>query len=516
MRLLFLTCLLAATALAETEKRPNENRHVVVVVWDGMRPDFISEANTPALWKLAQEGVTFQRHHSVYLTATNVNGAAMATGVFPSRNGIIANREFRPSIDARRVFENADWDVIKKADEVTGGRYVAAATVAELLRAAGRKTAIAGTKSVAFLHDRHADWTHAALKNSVKFAAAPMPAGLREETIKLLGPFLTEPRNTSDERNRYATRALTEVLWRDELPAFSLLWLSDPDLSAHDTAPGSEACLAGVRSSDRNLAVVLDALEKRKARESTDVFVVSDHGFSTVERAIDCTVELRKAGFDVKAPFTETPKRGQIITADNAGTILFYVIEHDPDVTARLVEWLQRSDFAGVIFAREKFEGTFPLEFARANSPDAPDVMVSLRWNRKPNQFGVPGQIIADNARPAGKGTHVTLSEFDVHNMLVAAGPDIRKRTAATLPSSNLDLAPTILYLLGVEPPQKLDGRILVEAMEEKAERIETLSKTMQATRKFPSGEWQQHLKVSLVGETLYLDEGNGAFSPSP
>jgi predicted AlkP superfamily pyrophosphatase or phosphodiesterase len=505
-------CFGSQFVAAESEVPPAGAGHVVVIVWDGMRPDFVSEKNTPRLWKLSREGVTFQHHHSVYLTATNVNGAAMATGVFPSRHGIIANREFRPAIDPLKVFENADWETVKKADEVSGGKYVAAPTVAELLRAAGRKTAIAGTKSVAFLQDRNAEWTHASIKNSIKFAAAPMPAAMREETLRLLGPFLAQPNNTSDERNRYATRALTEVMWRDELPAFSLLWLSDPDLAEHDSAPGSEACLAGVASSDRNLGIVLDALEKKKARESTDVFVVSDHGFSTVERAIDFTAELRKAGFDVKDPFTQTPKRGQIITADNAGTILFYVIEHDPDVTTKLVEWLQHSDFAGVIFAREKSEGTFPLEFVRANSADAPDVMVSLRWNEKPNQFGIPGHIMADNARPAGKGTHVTLSKFDVHNILFAAGPDFRERANTTLPSSNLDLAPTILRILGVESPNKLDGRVLVEAMEEKAERMETLSKTIDAKRKFPTGEWQQHLRVSLVGETVYIDEGNGAF----
>src|SRR4029077_2995496 len=31
---------------------PKSDRHVVVVVWDGMRPDFVSEETTPTLWKL--------------------------------------------------------------------------------------------------------------------------------------------------------------------------------------------------------------------------------------------------------------------------------------------------------------------------------------------------------------------------------------------------------------------------------------------------------------------------------
>jgi hypothetical protein len=41
------------------------------------------------------------------------------------------------------------------------------------------------------------------------------------------------------------------------------------------------------------------------------------------------------------------------------------------------------------------------------------------------------------------------------------------------------------------------------------------MSKTLEAHRKFPSGEWRQHLNISLVRETVYIDEGNGAFSPA-
>jgi len=195
-RLLFLVaCLLPAIALGETDSPPGE-RHVVVVVWDGMRPDAVTERNTPALWKMAQSGVIFGHHHSVYPTATNVNGAAIATGVYPNRNSLLANREFRPAINPLRIIENGDPAVIKKADKVTGGKYIASPTIAETVRAAGRSTAVVGTKAVAFLHDRHAEWTSASSKEFVKFAAAPMPGPLREETLRLLGPFATEPSKT--------------------------------------------------------------------------------------------------------------------------------------------------------------------------------------------------------------------------------------------------------------------------------------------------------------------------------
>jgi arylsulfatase A-like enzyme len=509
----FLLALVFLPATIRCETKSND-RHVVIVVWDGMRPDFVSERYAPTLWKLAQEGVTFAHHHSVYPTATNVNGAALATGVYPNRNNLLANREYQPLINPNRCFDNGEMPIIKKGDEVSGGKYLAAPTIAEMVRGAGRRTAIAGTKSVVLLHDRHAEWTTAAMNALTKFAAAPMPPPLREKTLRLLGPFLTEPANTNDQRNTYATRALTEILWRDGIPDFSLLWLNEPDDTQHEYSPGADVSLAAIRGSDRNLALVLEAISKNKARETTDIFVVSDHGFSTIERGIDFAAALRASGFDAVTSFEDKPKTGQIMIVGNGGTILFYVIEHDREVTSRLVEWLQHSDSAGVIFAREKFEGTFPLEFVRANTAQAPDLMVALRWNPKPNRHGIAGHIITDSARGAGKGSHATLSEFDVHNTLVAAGPDFSKGTA-TLPSSNVDIAPTVLRILGIETPQKFDGRVLTEGTKEKPGRTDAVSRTLEANRKFPTGEWRQHLRVSSLGETIYIDEGNGAFENS-
>ena len=90
----FFFCASSATLASEA-------RHIVVVVWDGMRPDFVSEKNTPALWKLAREGVTFRHHHAAYLSATVVNGATIATGCYPSGSGVFANYVFRPEIDSQ-------------------------------------------------------------------------------------------------------------------------------------------------------------------------------------------------------------------------------------------------------------------------------------------------------------------------------------------------------------------------------------------------------------------------------
>ena len=119
--------------------------------------------------------------------------------------------------------------------------------------------------------------------------------------------------------------------------------------------------------------------------------------------------------------------------------------------------------------------------------------------------------IDADWQRAAGKGTHATLSRFDMHNTLIAAGPDFGTGLTSELPSGNVDLAPTILAILGIDPPSKMDGRVLSEGLRnQRAPKSET--QTIEATKKFPGGTWRQHLTISRAGETSYLDEGNGGF----
>lgn len=493
------------------------DKRVVVIIWDGMRPDFVSEQNTPALWKLAQTGVTFRDHHSVYPSATIVNGTAIVTGDYPNHDGILANYLYRADIDDRKSIDVENGRAVAKGDEVSNGKYIAAPTIPELLHERGENTAIATAKTVGLLFDRHSNGRY----GQHIFAGESRGENMLAPIAKSLGAF--PPASQPAERDSWTTRALTDFMWRDGIPKFSLLWLSEPDDTEHHTAPGDPAALAAIKSSDQNLARVLEALDKKNARSTTDIFVVSDHGFSTIARSINVPKILRDAGFDAVTEFASEPKPGQIMLAGNGGSVLFYVIGHDRAVTRTLVEFLQQTDFAGVIFTREQIDGTFTLDQAKidppslgsgaAGNPNAADVVMAFRWAADKNRFGVPGMIDADWQRGAGKGTHATLSRFDMHNMLIAAGPDFQNGLTSDAPSGNVDLAPTIVAALGIKSPGAMDGRILSEAMKN-GERAKSETRTIEASRKFSTGTWLQSLTISRVGSTNYLDEGNGGFKP--
>ena len=492
-------------------------RHVVLVVWDGMRPDFVTEKYAPTLDKLARDGVRFRNHHAVYPTATDVNGAVLATGCYPNRNGLAANLEFRPAINSRQPIDMGDPDSIKRGDEAGGGKYLAAPTFVESLRAAGKKVALVGAKSVAMLFDRHNDWTVVRIRGKplTIFAAAPLGSSAREEMIKVLGPIPDDPHATTAQRNDFATRALTEFFWRDGVSDFSLLWLSEPDLSEHNHAPGSPDALAAIKAVDGDLSMVLSTLEKKRARDSTDVLVVSDHGFSTIRRSIDVVALLKEAGFHVAKEFSEPPQSGDILVCGNGGTVSFYVSGHDRTVTQRLVDWLQHSDFAGVIFTRDKLDGTFPLSAVRIDTSNSADIVMSFDWSAQSGQFGVQGMIDADWNRKAGEGTHATLSPFDVHNTLIAAGPDFAVGFEDKLPTANVDVTREIMQILDLPVPQETAGRPLLEARRNLSEKSssEVGGRILEAARDFSDGRWKQTFRVSHYQESDYIDEGNASFT---
>ena len=105
----------------------------------------------------------------------------------------------------------------------------------------------------------------------------------------------------------------------------------------------------------------------------------------------------------------------------------------DPERVAAIVSALQKRPEVGAIFTRPRpgggFEGmvagTLSFDVARWNHPRAGDILVSSNWSHDRNQ-GVAG-----TTRDGGTAGHGSSSPYDVHNTLLAAGPDFRARASS-------------------------------------------------------------------------------------
>jgi arylsulfatase A-like enzyme len=502
--LLFFGVFVSAGQAADT------SRHVVLVIWDGMRPDFVTEQYTPTLYSLVQRGVFFAHHHSVYLSATEVNGTAISTGAYPAHDGIIGNSEFRPAIDPHKAIHTEILADVRKGDELTHSQYIRLPTLAEIVRGSGQKTAVAGAKAIALLLDR-SPRKSAELGANV-FAGSTLPTSLLQIITNLYGTFPKEG-SKSPTRNDWTTSALLNPLWADGVPAFSHLWMNEPDFAQHQTSPGSPQSLAAIRNADDNLARVIKALELKGVLDSTDILIASDHGFSTINAAVDIVEALQKSGFKATREFKGKPAPGEILVVANSGSSLLYISDHNADVLNKLVQFFQNWPSTGVIFTQTAMPGTFALSEVHLDSDDAPDLLVSLQWTDETNKFGAHGLLTVDRSSyTSGQGSHVSLSPFDMHNTLVAAGPHFRRRMANSLPSGNVDIAPTILHLLGIKPPKPMDGRVLTEALTIPGSSTPTATtRHLDASAPTPRGMWHQYLDLSEVNDVIYSDQGNGS-----
>jgi arylsulfatase A-like enzyme len=490
-------------------------KYFILVVWDGMRPDFVSAELTPNLQQLRDEGVWFANHHSAFPTSTEVNGTVLATGMFPQHSGVIANKEYRPEIDPLRPFGTQSFPAVRRGDELTQGKYLRVPTVAEFVQAHGDRTAVAGAKPVALLHDRLARSESSSAP--VWFVEGSLPESLGANLVKRFGPF-PRPTSPNSSCDAWATRCLTEAFWEQEMPRYSVLWLSEPDYSQHRYGPGSPQALAAIRSCDERLATVLRELDRRGVRAQTDILIVSDHGFSTIQENGDVAATLRAAGIDTRSSWKQPPTNGQVVSVGNGGSVLLYVTDRTPDVVHSVVTVLQRQRSTGVIFTREGLPGTFPLAEARIAAPTAPDVIVVSSWHMSTAANNHPQVDVVNDGYSeyaVGGGMHVTLSPSDLHNLAVASGPDFRRGTTNALPSGNVDIAPTLLWLMNIKPREPLDGRVLSEALvggQGPSIKAEGVRKTAQV--KLEDGTWQQYLAYTELDGVRYLEEGNGSWAP--
>lgn len=425
----------------------------LLIVLDGLRPDYVTPSLMPALSAFASRGVTFTNHHSVFPTVTRVNASSLVTGAYPGTHGLMGNTVFFPQVDPRQFLNTENRAALERIQAATDGRLLTAPSLGGLLQAAGMKLLVvsAGSPGAAYL-----------LNDKVSGGAIinteyTLPESLRARVDDALGAV--DPTTlSSGQKNTRAVDAFFKVGLPAIDPAVAIMWLTDPDSTAHANGIGHPQTMAALKALDREVQRVFDGLAERGVAGDWNIWITSDHGFSTAVGGPDIAALLR--------PHERTLADGTPRLVTSGGAI--YVRDKDRETVKAIVASLQATAGIGAIFtpaARPGAQeggvpGTLSFESINWSHERSADILYAGDWTDRANEYGFKGTSAVN-----GVATHGNSSPYDVHNILFAGGPDVKARTAITTPSANVDFAPTFLTLLGLPVPSTVQGRVLTDAL---------------------------------------------------
>lgn len=494
---------------------PPGKRFVIVFVVDGLRPDAISAEDTPTLHRLRREGVDFANSHAVFPTVTRVNAATLATGAQPGTHGIIGNRIYVPAADPKHALDTGNYQHLLTVDAVTGGGLVRTRTLAERLARHGLRFAgvSSGSTGSAFLLNPKAPSGVGALVNGY-FDPGKVVAYPAEASAAILSKLGAAPAKAGGDRYdgavSWTQRALREYVLPELRPDVVINWLTEPDHSQHAIGVGSPAAREALRHDDREIALTLAAVDELGLTDRADVLVVSDHGFTSNVAGVDVARELVEAG--IKAAL-DSP---DVILASSGQAVALHVKDQDPGRIADIARLAQSREWGGALFSpargagdpRGVVEGTFSLDLIHlASAERGCDLLLTFPWSSDANAFGVPGRDLACTSGGARlyASDHGSMSPWNVRNTCLAWGRDFKRGATVRAPSGNVDVAPTILHLLGVDDRAGMDGRVLGEALLEGPDPDKVVVQTR--TSLVEAGDYRAALQISEVDGRRYVDK---------
>ncbi|MEJ2367763.1 MAG: alkaline phosphatase family protein [Acidobacteriota bacterium] len=234
-----LLLLVSASFAAGEGKKPGPQTTVILLSMDGVRWDYPLRDHLSAFADMARTGVHADRLTPEFPSLTFPDHAALATGCFPGKNGIIANafrdpatgRYFSRSKSASWLLEPPLWVLAERS---------------------GIETAV---------------------------CAWPVSSGpwhsVRPEIY----------RSYRDDKGDFDTLRWIEELLRKpaaQRPGLIMAWTHGADHPGHEEGPDGPSVHAAMRRENRLLTRLLKAIRSRPSHQRVVLIVVSDHGMSPV------------------------------------------------------------------------------------------------------------------------------------------------------------------------------------------------------------------------------------------
>src|SRR5258708_21806095 len=315
-------------------------RNVIIFVADGLRNGSVKRSNAPTLYALRQLGVDSPNSHALFPTFTTPNASAIATGHYLGDTGDFGNALYVGFAIPQRIgiqVANTETPFIEN-DAVLGCidehflcNFLDEETLLALARKHGFATAAIGKLGPTLIQDIAA--------GRAKDGSVPIPetviiddttgkdggipldpkiaVELKDAGLELIAPDRSNVHAKTQEDNGSAGNSdkpgtlspnlkqqqfFVHALTKAVLPSFlesgkqfvAVFWSRDPDGTQHNQGdslnrlrPGinGPTSVASIKNADINLKQILDFINNTPGLAAeTDLFVTSDHGFSTISK----------------------------------------------------------------------------------------------------------------------------------------------------------------------------------------------------------------------------------------
>lgn len=432
------------------------DRIVVMISLDGLAGFYFDDpkAEMPVLRALAKEGAMSSRMRPSTPSVTWPNHTSLVTGATAGVHGVTGNNYF-DRVTGKPVALISD----PRFDKV---EIVKVPTIYDVAHEAGMKTAAIrwpAARSAPTL-----DWTIPDMNVDSGLAKYSTPALLAE--LKESGTWVPKEQDPGvPEEKKSSTlgddeaEAVFEKILKDHRPQLGLLHLARVDHDEHQYGPRSKEAYEAIAKVDAQVGHVWEQLKKDWPGRATLV-IVSDHGFSPIERQVFPNVVLREAGLAKVAG--NRIVGGDVRIVSQGGAALVYISDkaHRDEIEAKVKAAFEANkDVSRIVMTADL--GKYGVANPDVD-PHAPDMVLFAREGAMFGDTAAGSMSFRD--KPERLGTHG--HDPDLRNLkatFVAWGPEF-KAGVDLGEIQNLDVAPTLAKIMGLELP-KAEGHVLSDAL---------------------------------------------------
>ncbi len=447
---------LAALALAlllpdglASQGRAAASRHVILISIDGFAAFHLDNPaiDLPNIRALAAAGARASQSESVFPSLTHPSHTTLTTGVTPKAHGVVGNR-----VRDRRSGERFHITNLPRRQSIR------VPTIFDAVHAKGLRTAAffwPETRDDRAIDDNVAEVFDAADMADPAAVAPALLAELRGAGVPIDSYFAYYDDPFGQGAADLALTRAAAYVFKARKPALTAVHLLVADKVQHEVGAAHYLSAAALTTADHCVGLLRKAVEEAGLGQHTTFVVAADHGFTTVAHELNV------------APLIEEPELDKHVrwTADGwfvFGELLpsFDPARHQPALE-RVLDRVARARGVGRVVR--------PKEFAALGYPDYADNPYV------PGHYLIAGDITTHlvldakdttaERRPRQRPYHghgYFADHPSMQTALVFSGAGVG-RGVSLGQTRNVDVAPTIAALLGVELPTAI-GRVLIQA----------------------------------------------------